>query len=272
MPTFDVAQALNQFRAALVTRDIVPPEPILADGRLHRCNAVGRHGRGDAAYLLHLDGIPAGGLENWRDGRRWERWRCDTVPVLTDTEHFALAERARAARAQRDHDEQHRHAKARATAARLWAASRPAPPDHPYLVRKGVQPLGLRVFKGALVVPVRDTAGALHSLQFISPTGIKRHLRGGRLRGLGFWIGSPPRCGETDNPILVAEGFATATSRFSTSFGTAARSPWTAAANRHSDCATVASPSGSWCSPKRCAGSSSARERCRGGAASLRAS
>ena len=54
-------QALAQFRAALIARDIVPPDPIVADGRLHRCNAVGRRGRGDVAYLLHLDGIPAGG-------------------------------------------------------------------------------------------------------------------------------------------------------------------------------------------------------------------
>jgi putative DNA primase/helicase len=212
MPTFDVARVLEQFRAALVARDIVPPEPIIADGRLHRCNAAGRHGRGDAAYLLHLDGIPAGGLENWRDGRGWERWRCDNGRALTYTERSTLAERARAAQAQRDRDEQDRHVRARATAARLWAASRPAPPDHPYLVRKGVQPLGLRVFKGALVVPVRDMAGALHSLQFISPGGIKRHLRGGRVRGLGVWIGSSPGCEETDNPILVAEGFATGAS------------------------------------------------------------
>jgi putative DNA primase/helicase len=209
MPTFDVAQVLEQFRAALVARDIVPPEPILADGRLHRCNAAGRHGRGDAAYLLHLDGIPAGGLENWRDGRGWQRWQCDNVHMLSDNERIAMAERARA---QRDCDEQQRHADARATAARLWAVSRPAPPDHPYLVRKGVQPLGLRVFKGALLVPVHDMAGALHSLQFISPGGIKRHLRGGRVRGLGFWLGSPPGCGETDNYILVAEGFATGAS------------------------------------------------------------
>jgi hypothetical protein len=71
------AVVLNQFRAALVARGIVPPDSIVADGRLHRCDAAGPRGRGDAAYLLHLDGVPAGGMENWRDGRGWETWRPD---------------------------------------------------------------------------------------------------------------------------------------------------------------------------------------------------
>ena len=54
------SEVLDQFRAALIAREIVPPDTIIADGRLHRCNAAGARGRGDAAYLLHLDGVPAG--------------------------------------------------------------------------------------------------------------------------------------------------------------------------------------------------------------------
>ena len=66
----DAAEVIERFRAALAARDIVPPRSIIADGSIHRCDASGRNGRGDAAYLLHLDGIPAGGLENWRDAAR----------------------------------------------------------------------------------------------------------------------------------------------------------------------------------------------------------
>ena len=58
-------------------RGIVPPQSIIADGSIHHCDAAGRNGKGDAACLLHLDGIPAGGLENWRDGKGWESWRFD---------------------------------------------------------------------------------------------------------------------------------------------------------------------------------------------------
>lgn len=59
------------------------PETIIADGSIHRCDTTGKNGWGDAAYLLHLDGIAAGGLENWRDGKGWESWRFGTRRALT---------------------------------------------------------------------------------------------------------------------------------------------------------------------------------------------
>jgi phage/plasmid primase-like uncharacterized protein len=203
----DVARVLDQFRAALRARDIVPPEPIVADGRLHRCHAAGRNGRGDAAYLLHLDGIPAGGLENWRDGLGWQTWRCELSRALTDGERHTLQKRSRAAQAERDRESADRHAAARATAARLWAAAAPALAGHPYLARKGVQPFGVRVWRGVLLVPVRDLTGELHSLQFIGTDGSKRFLRAGRVQGLGCWVGPPPEPGDTQSPILIAEGW-----------------------------------------------------------------
>ena len=91
------AAVLDQFRAALVARNIIPPEPIVADGRLHRCDAAGPRGRGDAAYLLHLDGVPAGGLENWRDGLGWQTWRHDRGQALTLAEREVLSRVSKAA-------------------------------------------------------------------------------------------------------------------------------------------------------------------------------
>ena len=195
------AAILDQFRAALVARAIIPPEPIVADGQLHRCDASGRRGRGDAAYLLHLDGVPTGGLENWRDGQGWETWRHDGGQALTPTEREACVRVAKAARAARDEEVGQRQALARHAAARIWAASRPAPPDHLYLARKNVGPHGLRVFKGALVVPALDIAGQLHSLQFISAGGAKRFLKGGRIQGLCSWIGEPKN--RSSRPVIV---------------------------------------------------------------------
>ena len=207
------ATVLEQFRAALAARDIIPPEPIIADGRLHRCDAVGPRGRGDASYLLHHDGVPTGGIENWRDGLGWETWRHDRRQVLTSAERQVCARVSNAAQAARDDQARQRHEQAKDLAARIWAASRPAPPDHLYLARKGVGAHGLRVFKGVLVVPVRDLAGQLHSLQFISASGVKRFLKGGRIQGLCSWIGeAPDPAGADTMTICVAEGFATAAS------------------------------------------------------------
>ena len=205
-PVLTTGEVIDQFRAALAARDIVPPENIIADGCIHRCDVTGKNGKGDAAYLLHLDGIPAGGLENWRDGKGWESWRVDIGRDLTPAELDALRARAKSASTRRTEEAVRRHTAARELAAHVWHASRPAGDDHPYLARKGVVAHGLRVFKGALVVPVRDAAGELHSLQFIGASGTKRFLKGGRVAGLYFLIGVP------GNVVCIAEGYATGAS------------------------------------------------------------
>lgn len=218
LTTIQASEVLARFRAALVARDIVPPDPIIADGRLHRCSAAGPHGRGDAAYLLHLDGLPAGGMENWRDGLGWQTWRLDIGRTLSAAEREALRLREQAASVQRREEAARCHEQARQRAARIWAAARPAEADHPYLARKGVQAHGLRVYRGALVVPARDAVGVLHGLQFIGASGTKRFLRGARVQGLYCLLGSlgDDACGESNDAardvVCPVEGFATGAS------------------------------------------------------------
>ena len=55
-----------------------------------------------------------------------------------------------------------------------------------------------------LLVPMRDTSGALHSLQTIAPDGSKRFMGGGRVRGCYHSVG------RADGAIVVCEGMATA--------------------------------------------------------------
>jgi putative DNA primase/helicase len=59
---------------------------------------------------------------------------------------------------------------------------------------------------GKLVIPMRDTAGTLHSLQTIGPDGDKRFLPGGRVSGCYYSIGKP------NGMLIVCEGFATGAS------------------------------------------------------------
>jgi len=200
------AEVIDQFRAALAARGIVVPKSIIADGGIHRCDTAGKNGRGDAAYLLHLDGIAAGGLENWRDGKGWESWRFDIGRTLTPQELDALRIRTQAASARRMDEANRRHAAARVLAERIWQSAPPADDEHPYLARKGITAHGLRVFKGALVVPIRDADGGLQSLQFIGASGTKRFLKGGRVAGLHFLIGVASKV------VCITEGYATGAS------------------------------------------------------------
>ena len=197
---------MQQFRQALAGRNIIPPTEILDDGRLHRCDAEGKGGKGDAAYLLHSDGIPAGGFENHRDGLGWQSWRADIGRNLTPTEEAAHRAKIEAARRVREAEEAERKAKAREKACMLWAEAYSCM-DHPYLTKKGISANGAKVHRDRLVLPMRDAKEQkIHSLQFIGADGEKRYLTGGRKEACYFGIGKP------EGVLCIAEGFATGAS------------------------------------------------------------
>jgi putative DNA primase/helicase len=125
-----------EFRDAMARRGIIPPAHIIADGKFHRCDTAARNGKGDATYLLHLDGtVPAGGFENHQDGIEWENWRADIGRQLTVAEREELRAKAEADRQQREADLSRRLAETAQTAERIWNESAPCT-GHPYLTKK----------------------------------------------------------------------------------------------------------------------------------------
>ena len=231
----DSTAAIDQFRTAAESRGLLLPDRLRADGKLHRCDAEGGTGKRDGAYLLHLDGVPAGGLQNWRDGLGWEDWRADIGRRLTAEEEAAHRAKIEAMNRARADEERARRDKARQRAASIWNAANPAGDDHPYLRAKGVRAHGVRIgtwtkyrrddaakwneieIAGALLVPVRDAKGVLRSLQAIYPERIdgrnKDFLPGGQTAGCFHRIGEPIESG----PLCIAEGYATAATIHETS-------------------------------------------------------
>ena len=67
--------------------------------------------------------------------------------------------------------------------------------------------------KNQIVIPLKDTKGNIHSLQYINEDGSKRFLKGGEKQGKFFMLheGSLNNSDKTKN-IIIAEGFATAAS------------------------------------------------------------
>ncbi len=88
MPAHDV---IDEFRAAMRARGLIPPDKIQADGHMHRCDVEGKRGKGDGAYVLYMDGIPAGGFQNWKDGLDWEKWCYKDAESLTPEERASLS-------------------------------------------------------------------------------------------------------------------------------------------------------------------------------------
>ena len=133
-------------------------------------------------------------------------------------------------RAREDARQQARHAAAAREAQEIWQWARPVGPEHPYLVRKGLDPVPalreleapeLRALLGyvpaseerplagrVLVVPVW-IGRAVSTLELIDEAGNKSSLAGGVKKG-GCWIAGPaPVAGEQAIPILIGEGMAT---------------------------------------------------------------
>jgi putative DNA primase/helicase len=179
----------------------IPVEMIIADGKIHRYGRPGKRGDYSCWYVLHLDGTAAGSCGNWRTGES-HNWCAKSEDELTPAERQEQRERIKAAQRLRDVETTRRHGESASTALALWEAAAPLV-AHPYLAAKGVKPYGIRADADHLLVPMRDTAGKLHSLQTIAADGTKRFMPGGRVKGCYHAIGRP------GGRVIVCEGYAT---------------------------------------------------------------
>ncbi|MEW8548587.1 MAG: AAA family ATPase [Candidatus Thiodiazotropha sp.] len=196
---------LNQFEAAMRQAGIEPPDNIIADGKLRRFSSSGKVGDDSGFYILHGDTIPAGHFGCWRSHISQD-WRADTGQEFTPEQKREYAQRMRAIRKEREAEERERKAKARSNAEAKWSSAKPETGAHKYLLKKGVAAHGLKSDGYNLLVPMRDEQGTLHSIQTIDPSGGKKFLPGGRVRGCYYPIGKP------NGVLCVCEGFATAAS------------------------------------------------------------
>ena len=136
------------------------------------------------------------------------------TPAPSPAERAAQAKSRREARVREDAERVTRQRDAQTEAAAQWQAASDSG-SSAYLDRKGIQPHGVRFAPGGvLLVPLRDVAGELWSLQRILPERLaggstdKLLTKGGRKSGLMHWCGSP----DSAAVLLIAEGFATAAS------------------------------------------------------------
>jgi len=176
------------------------------DGKLHRFKAEGDHAR-NSWYVLHSGPPEAGAFGCWKRGIS-ETWCARNGKEYSRDEWASIRRHWKEAERERKLTEAEAQAKARKTAAWVFAHAKPVEPTHPYLVRKAIGVQGeLRQHGDALVLPLRDSAGTLHGLQFIGPDGSKRFLRGALVTGCFFLLGNKP-----DSPMAICEGYATGAS------------------------------------------------------------
>ena len=197
------AEVIDPFRAALVARGIIPPPESSPMGV--STAAMPRASTARVTRLTCSTWTPSPPADSRtgamaRAGRRGVPTPAASAPAM---EVLALSEKVAASRRERETQVTRQRAEARMRAALIWRAAQPAPDSHPYLLSRQVRSHGLRLHRGGLVVPLRDTSGALQNLQFISEDGAKRFLKGGRVRGCYFGMGVPA------GALFIVEGYAT---------------------------------------------------------------
>ncbi len=202
--SLDNATEFEGFRSEILKAGLSSPNEIIDDGRIHRFSSNGKPTDNAGWYVLFTDGIAAGAFGCWREDVKIN-WCSVDKATLTQSERYEFNKKMAEAKKLREHEEEINRTKARSKASKIWEQSTEAPTNHPYLIRKKVQPHALKLSRGKLVVPLYDQDQILHSLQFIGPDGDKKFLVGGRIKGCYYQIGGAP-----DKILYVAEGFATA--------------------------------------------------------------
>lgn len=201
-----IASFIEQLTAA----GLIVNGDILADGQLHRCGTERKPQGKDGSYKAFLDEPATIWWCNWQTGDMGS-WTCTTPKDMTVAQRNALRHRIDVAKAETLAEREKQYVSAAHRASCIWEKATSAPADHPYLTQKHIPPMRLRVTKnGRLLVPVRDDTGTLQSLQFISATGQKRFLAGGKIAGCFCYISAKED--KERAPLIIAEGYATAIS------------------------------------------------------------
>ena len=192
-----------EFKAAMQSAGLEAPDRI-EPGTFHRFPGIGKRNGNKAGWCRLFPDIMGGTYGDYSTGLS-ESWQAERDQPRTEAERAAFRRQVEESRKQVAALRQKEQEAAATRAAQIWQAALPAPADHLYLKTKSVQAHGLRLHEEALVIPLRDEAGTLCSLQFISSDGEKRFLTEGKKKGCYASIGSKP-----EKFLCIAEGYATA--------------------------------------------------------------
>ena len=194
---------LEQFRQAITATGLKAPDHI-EPGRVIKFPGHQKSGSNKAAWCFMFDDLRGGVFGDYSTNME-STWQASNSAPYTPAERQAHLANIKSMKAQRDDAEAARCKDEADKAAIRWCGASSAF-SHPYLARKGVHAYGVRQDDQTLLIPLRDTAGKLHSLQTITADGEKRFK--GRMKGCYHPIGGKP----PEVCLVIAEGYATGAS------------------------------------------------------------
>jgi len=181
-----------------------PPSEIIADGVIHRYAASDERQK-NCWYILHSDEPVAGAFGHWKTGLNV---KFNSAKKLSQDEKRLYREKVNEAKAKRLTEQKKEQQECRDKAAYIWGKSISGGclMKNKYIARKVITPYRARLNRGSVVLPVMDSKGLLHGLQFIQEDGSKKFLYGTAKKGCYLSIG------RITDTLLICEGYATGAS------------------------------------------------------------
>ncbi len=195
---------------------IVEGEHPIMDGQSHRIRTEGdKSGEKAGFYVAHLDGHPAGFIQNNRTGQSL-KWKAKGYS-LDDTQKVVLKAQAAAKQSDREAErEQLQLSTAESITQRLESLI-PLTEEHNrplYLIKKGIG-ISDGIYTdqdgGKTFIPAYDVTGKVWTMQTIHEDGTKRFAKNSRKEGCFHVVGGFSQL-EKAPAIVVCEGYATASS------------------------------------------------------------
>ena len=201
-----MSDPINQFKDAIYTSGITPPDFIQADGNIHRFSTNGKPSNKNGWYVFYTDEPSAGAFGDW--GKDFQsKWKADIGRPYTAEEIKAYRQKMDVAKSLVEKAQAEKQLQAQQEATQLWASAIPAT-FHPYLDRKWVKAHNIKQLGEELLIPMFEN-NQLKSLQHIQSNGFKKFHAGGKTKGTYFTIGGKPL---EDGILCICEGYATGAS------------------------------------------------------------
>ena len=116
---------INQFKEAMYSAGMTPPDFIEADGKLRRFASGDKKNDKSGWYVFHSEGVPAGAFGCWQKGIN-ESWRANIGRALTPSEVCAHQSKMEAVKEQREAERLSLQSEAKTKAIGLWNQAIPA--------------------------------------------------------------------------------------------------------------------------------------------------
>ncbi|WP_257292853.1 toprim domain-containing protein [Endozoicomonas sp. ONNA1] len=175
---------------------------ILADGEIHRYQVEGdRNSSLNGWYVCYGSDVLVAG--SWKTGQKVVV-HSRRFSELSPEQRKLREEQVAKAQSQAKSEKRKRQEQVAKKVQAEWEKAQPATFAHPYLLKKQIPPYGIRELGDTLLIPARDEAGKLWSLQYIKPNGRKLFAKGGRIDGCFHLIG------QVTDQLYFAEGYSTA--------------------------------------------------------------